>query len=146
MRAIGKEGRHCRTVPWNEAVTRKKQGKDKKGLRAGEWERKCARGSVWLEGEKTSRKGKRRRERGLARESVGGKRRAKKRVNESEREGKQGGKEAEAETYIFRGANETAQCGGTVLSSFSNAFAWSRSEVQRSQRSEGVGNEGSSAE
>ena len=39
----------------------------------------------------------------------------KEKCKESEREGTKRGKEAEAETYIFRGANETAQCGGTVL-------------------------------
>lgn len=62
-----------------------------------------------------------------------------KKCKKSERERMKRGKEAEAETYIFRGANETAQCGGTVL-------VWSRNEVQRSQPAEGEGSEGSSAE
>lgn len=53
--------------------------------------------------------------RGLKRGSERGKRKRKKKCKKSERERMKRGKEAEAETYIFRGANETAQCGGTVL-------------------------------
>lgn len=70
------------------------------------------------EGKKLERKRDGRGGKGDARTGTRERKREKERkekCKESERKGTKRGKEAEAETYIFRGANETAQCGGTVL-------------------------------